>query len=410
MNVLIATNSDYFMPSRVLFHSLLKNNPCPIRLFVFYSRLTEDEKNILRHDAEESGHAEVCFVCVDRDDPAGAPWRLQWISVETYYRLYAQELLPEDVDRFLYLDGDVIVRGSLEEFYEQDMEGSLIAACCIQKDGGEPPADRSDPFPKDLRYFNAGVLLYDLKAQRACIDPSVYREIAECFGDRLKFGDQDILNHVFYRRVKEADHRIYNMMPSWIEDEDMLRRVRILHFNGFAKPWRYTYDTKWAECFWEYADDFPEYRVLKPGILAAQKQYTADKARRTDIVDMLRSRENAGKENNGEAEAASPQVFDENAHYQLADGARLIRTGTQNMLLMDPQHCAVFDGLLRLNETGAFLTECLKQPQTADGLAQLLLVQGRHSLPDARANARNLLKLLQEYRMIRAVSQLRRSC
>ena len=404
MNVLIATNSDYFMPSRVLFHSLLKNNPCPIRLFVFYSRLTEDEMNTLRHDAEESGHAEVCFVNVNREDPAQAPWRLQWISVETYYRLYAQELLPEDVDRVLYLDGDVIVRGSLEDFYNQDLEGNLISACCIQKDGEEKGRERSDPFPKDLRYFNAGVLLYDLKAQRSCIDPSVYWEIAECFGDRLKFGDQDILNHVFYRRVKIADYRVYNMVPSWIEDRDMLNEVRILHYNGFSKPWRYTYDSKWVECFWEYADDFPEYGSLKAGILAAQRQYAADNARRKDIQNMLRSKENADKENNIETEAASLQTFDENARFQLVDGARLIRTGTQNMLLMEPQRSAVFDGLLRLNETGAFLVECLKEQRTIDELAKLLTAQGRHSLADAQTNARNLLKLLNEYHMIQAES------
>lgn len=62
MNVLIATNSDYLMPSRVLFRSLLKNKPCPVRLFVLYRTLSADEMDDLRRDAAESGHAVVLFL------------------------------------------------------------------------------------------------------------------------------------------------------------------------------------------------------------------------------------------------------------------------------------------------------------------------------------------------------------
>ena len=386
MNVLIATNSEYVMPSRVMFHSLLKNAPCPVRLFVFYRELSEAEMDTLRRDAEESGHAEVRFIAVDRKDLTEGPRRLRWISVETYYRLLAQELLPEDVDRVLYLDCDLIVRGSLEEFYHQDLEGNLMAACSSQKADEELPEGEPDTFPRDHRYFNAGVLLYDLKAQREAIDPSVYREIMECFGDRLSMGDQDVLNQVFYRRVKYAPTR-YNTMVYDIETQDALNDVLILHYNGYEKPWKYTYKSKWAECFWEYADDFPEYRALKAGILAAQRQYASDEARRQSI-------------GNG-AKAEATRIIEETVRYCLAEGAHLIRTGTQNMLLMEPEKRAVFNGLLRLNETGAFLTESLKEPRTVDELAALLASRGRHSLEDARTNARNLLKLLQEYHLLR---------
>ncbi len=403
MNVLIAVNSDYIMPSRVMFHSLLINNPCSIRLFVFYRVLAEDEKNMLRRDAEESGHAQVDFIEVNRKGLEEGPWRLRWITVETYYRLFAQELLPEDVDRVLWLDGDMIVRGSLEAFYNQDMEGKLLCACGSD---AENESHCSDPFPKDLRYFNAGVLLYDLKAQRACIDPTVYWEIMECFGDRLNMGDQDILNQVFYRRVKYAESHVYNEMAYDVDSEEKLTDVLILHYNGVDKPWKYTGLSRWGNCFWKYAEDFPEYRRLKPGILAAQKQYETDQMRMKKIDDMLDKKRKAYTEMKKEVIAEAKQRFDKDARYQLSDGVRLIRTGTQNMLLMEPEKRMLFNELLRLNETGAFLVECLNEPRTSDEMARLLAAQGHHNFRDAHTNARNLLKLLNEYHLIQKVPEL----
>lgn len=177
MNILVAFNSDYFMAARVLQHSILKHNSCQITMYVMYIDLTQQEILQFKDDADKSGHAEVVFIKIGEEQFDDAPLHCKWITKETYYRLLAQELMPEGMERFLYLDVDMVVMDSLEEFYHQDFEGKLLVACNAKKQGEiDPKILEQRTLPPDMVYFNAGTLLYNLKAQREMIDPQILHE------------------------------------------------------------------------------------------------------------------------------------------------------------------------------------------------------------------------------------------
>lgn len=289
MNILLAFNSNYFLPALVLLRSLLVNNRwCPeIVIYVMYLDLKEEEILRFSRSAEEWGNARAVFIRVPEDAFTDAPLHLKWLSRETYYRLLAQEMLPETVKRLLYLDVDMIVMDSLEEFYHQDMEGNLLVACCsheaFKPDGYTL---RQLTLPEDTIYFNAGVLLYDLEGQREEIDPAIYREYPVLFYKQLKYGDQDVLNAVFYGMTKLADYRVYNMFDFYVSRERDVQRVRkksvIFHYNGRGKPWQEQYWGRMAWLFWEYAMDIPEYAAqyeeLTQKQAAFKKKYAAQKA------------------------------------------------------------------------------------------------------------------------------------
>lgn len=292
MNILLAFNSNYYMPALVLLKSLLVNNQwCrEIRIYVLYSDLKPGEIQRFSQVAEESGIAKAIFLPVETDTFQDAPLHLKWISRETYYRLLAQEMLPESVERVLYLDVDMIVMGSLEEFYHQDFEGKLLVACNRYGLGG---VDRKRleqlTLPRDTIYFNAGTLLYDLAGQRQQIDPNILYEYPVLFYQQLKYGDQDVLNAVFYGLTKFADWRVYNCFDSNTtrqRQEDRVRRnCKIFHYNGRGKPWTERYWGRMAWLFWDYAQLLPEYagqyEALKEKHARFRKQRRADKARAT---------------------------------------------------------------------------------------------------------------------------------
>ncbi len=82
---------------------------------------------------------------------------LSHISVATYFRLFSTELLPE-LDKAIYLDCDILVRGSLKELWNMDMGGNYLAAVyhpnSLSVNNG---AFKRLDIPISQGYFNAGV-------------------------------------------------------------------------------------------------------------------------------------------------------------------------------------------------------------------------------------------------------------
>ena len=108
-------------------------------------------------------------------------------------RLFAAELLPETVNRFLYLDSDMIVRHSLIPLFDGDLAGNIAAVCAeptIYRDISAGP------------YFNSGMMLID---RGRWMDEKITDRCMEYYRQKngtLSFVDQDILNAVLSGRVK----------------------------------------------------------------------------------------------------------------------------------------------------------------------------------------------------------------
>lgn len=284
MNILLAFNSNYFKPALVLLHSLLVNNTwCDdITLYVLYMDLKEEEIQRFSQLAQSSGRARAVFIDVGTEVFRDAPLHLKWISRETYFRLLAQDKLPETVERILYLDVDMVVLGSLEEFYHQDMEGKLLVACSCQNGDGNPERLQQLTLPPDTIYFNAGVLLYDLAGQRREIDPNILYEYPVLFYKQLRYGDQDVLNAVFYGLTKFAPFRVYNMFDIFVTRQRDVERVkrscRIFHFNGKGKPWVEQYWGLCTDLFWDYARQLPEFAGAYEDMVTRQAAYKKKRA------------------------------------------------------------------------------------------------------------------------------------
>lgn len=286
----MAFNSNYYKPAMVTMHSVLCNNPCEVVFYIIYSSLSAAEKERLQELAAASGHGRVEFLEVPEGTFGDLP-TLSWISTETYYRLMAQKLLPESVERILWLDADMIVLQNIEAFYHQDMEGMLLVACSYGKEGAYHESYRQLTLPADTRYFNAGMLLYDMKAQRDFLPSDVYEDYLRVFGQRLVYGDQDVLNAVFYRCVKYAELKEYNLTTNHVEKfspeerRELLKNCRILHYNGSIKPWSEKYPFVWGYLFQKYAEVLPEYaevdfEELKRKHKGARRRYLNYKKKR----------------------------------------------------------------------------------------------------------------------------------
>lgn len=169
------------------------------------------------------------------------------ISLTTYYRCLLSQILPENIGKVIYLDCDILVRGSLRPFWDTDLEEQAVG---VIEDVGCNDESRYLQlcYPSHKSYFNAGVLLINLAYWRKYDIAQQCIDFFKKHPERIRFNDQDLLNIVlvnnktflsiqwncqdgFYRNCKNEEERQRNENLISI-----LRSPVILHFTN-RKPW-----------------------------------------------------------------------------------------------------------------------------------------------------------------------------
>ena len=134
-------------------------------------------------------------------------------SLETYFRFKIPEMIPQEVEKILYLDVDLIIQKSIRGLFEIEMGDYYFAAC---RDFMEPeliPSKR-ELFGRydDLRYFNAGVMLWNLKKIRGIVRFEDLIHAGEELNFNLPCVDQEILNYLYYDKNIYLDPEEYNYL------------------------------------------------------------------------------------------------------------------------------------------------------------------------------------------------------
>lgn len=265
MNILIALNSNYIYPLSVMLHSMaLTNKSTHFDIYVLYSSLTEDDFATME---KAVGDADVVFhrVVVDEKIFDNSPI-LSRTSKETYYRLLISDLIPDDIDRILYIDPDVVIKGDLSELYNMDLCGNVIAAGTHM----DPIANFINTTRIGLKissiYINAGIMLIDVKKWNEEMPVSKIMNFISTNYKKLRLADQDVVNLMLEDKICIFDERKYNLDEKtylkrttrvhtkkpinldWVE-----KNTVIIHYNGKSKPWgKKEYKRKLGGYFEEY--------------------------------------------------------------------------------------------------------------------------------------------------------------
>lgn len=255
MNIFTAFNDGYVLPTRVMLKSLIMNNTCSLDIFVFFSSLKQESIDAIK-ELEEKNRVSFRFQKVEDAflDDIKIPGQF---SKETYYRLFAHRIFPEDVEKALWLDGDMIINGPLDDFYNQDFKGKLYAAV---EDSGTEIAKRQMEalkMPADSKYVNTGVLLLNLKEMRKELNDGEIIQYLRDNQEILLFADQDVLNGLLHDRILVVDPDcIYNLLYWKIKNEnkrELYANARVIHYCGTKKPWKYYNPYPAADIWWKYA-------------------------------------------------------------------------------------------------------------------------------------------------------------
>jgi UDP-glucose:(galactosyl)LPS alpha-1,2-glucosyltransferase len=155
-------------------------------------------------------------------------------------------------DKVLYLDSDIIVRRDLCELYHYDLNDNYVGAVLsINKCLDQARLAKHIDIPDMETYFNAGVMLMNLKKMRA---DRLAEKLESHIGNFSGSVDQSIFNHVCYRRIVSLPPKYnvtYNNFHLYKtkragrfypaeELSDAVTSPVIFHYAIAEKPWDYS--------------------------------------------------------------------------------------------------------------------------------------------------------------------------
>lgn len=248
MNIFISANDNYIYAARVMLTSFFTNNPYSHTIYFLYSSVSQGNILVLEQLVRSFG---ATFIPTKIDESLFQSFAsTERFPVEVYFRLLIASIAPKSETRALWLDVDLVVNGSLADFYAQNIDGYAFAAC---RDIGEY-ADhlRKLSCSPDAVYVNSGVILFNLERMRN-YRLQDFHSYYLSRKDFIVWPDQDILNGMFCGQIKVLDCDLYNVQVSnWrFHNQYDLNSAAIIHFIGNSKPWFPTYTN--AACrMWDH--------------------------------------------------------------------------------------------------------------------------------------------------------------
>lgn len=269
MHLLFSSDNNYAIQLCVVITSILNNKNKDDRLFfhIIDGGISKKNKDIISNYCKKYD-ADMEFLNIDSSifeqySVYGG------LSLATYYRLIASSLFPK-LDKILYLDSDIIVRGSLKEFYDLNIDNYYFVG--VEDVLREKNIKRIEIISK---YCNAGVLLLNLKLWRKEKIESKFFEYADKYKyneKMMRYNDQDILNVVCQNAISYINPK-FNLQVSELSMSKMMNNIAlnesdgILHFFSPKKPWKNWTNHPFEKEYYKYLKMSPYSRLYYQRIL-----------------------------------------------------------------------------------------------------------------------------------------------
>lgn len=275
MIIVTSADNNFALPATVMMRSVVDHlgGTRGAELYVLDCGLTPASRRKMRRSISRLW-VDMHFIPVVEDRLKG--FRVDGhVTSAAYARLLMGHLLPAELDRVIYMDGDLLALADLRPLWEMDLQGHPMAA--VQDPVGGLVGRSAQMMhwqgwdvPEGTLYFNSGLMVFDLDRWRkeGLFERAI--RVAREHPDRMRWWDQCALNHVIRGDYAPVDPA-WNVLPQLYyppnrQDvlygrevvERCIAKPRMLHFSGGHRPWkgpgrhwreaefyRYLYRTAW---------------------------------------------------------------------------------------------------------------------------------------------------------------------
>jgi lipopolysaccharide biosynthesis glycosyltransferase len=254
-NVVLCVDPRFALGAWVVIWSAYQNSGGQLSFYLLTTRADSAPMGKVQSLAKRAG-IPLSIVPVDTQLIEHLPTTAR-LPMYMHLRLLAPGVLPH-LDRFLYLDADILVRSSLLPLFADLPEGKLASGArdyfygdirrglkhTYEKLGLDPAAP----------YVNSGVLMINAFLWRRQDITTQAVNYLQQYRSTIAHPDQEALNAVLVGKLTEVDLawnvqigalRFFDRM-GWPEDRVVLKSrktqllsdAKIVHFIGACKPWR----------------------------------------------------------------------------------------------------------------------------------------------------------------------------
>lgn len=284
MNIVYVSDNNFADVMGVSITSLFENNKnCEeINVFIIDNNISEINKNKL-HTLAIKYNRNINFILFpDLNELISVEINVKRWALAAFGRLFLELLLPENIDKVLYIDCDTIVRNSINDLYETDLEDYYLGAVEVlpyiyNRILGLQPTDKG---------HNSGVLLISLNKWREQGLHKKFVEFIQIHNGDVPFVDEGVINGTIHSHIMELPpkynvyypffvfksskkyrhHNKHNSICNDYYDDDTFKSAQnnptIVHFintNYYFRPWI-------KPCFgckmYPYTDEWLKYKAI----------------------------------------------------------------------------------------------------------------------------------------------------
>jgi len=237
VDVVYATDDNYVIYTLISINSILQNNKSnsDYTFYIVENGINDRNRELMKNYVEKHGH-EIQFYYVDPltvDKKNRLYNNLSRVPSLSVMRVVLPDILPSNIHRLVYLDGDTIVTGNFTEFYNLDLEGKPLG---MVKDISEELRMRITGVKKG--YYNGGIMLMDIdKWKEENITKILLDSMENRYEDYVKFGfaDQDLISVALEGKIKTLPPNWNNQTMYGMSTYD-LDTAGMIHYI-YVKPW-----------------------------------------------------------------------------------------------------------------------------------------------------------------------------
>lgn len=242
----LCTDENYAMPCGICITSILENNKnIPVRIHILTEKLSSGSIQKFRKTASLYNQ-QIEIHIIDFSIFNHYPTTSQF-QKSIYFRFLFPAILPNSINKLLYIDCDTIINNELLTLWNTDLKNYY---CGVIEDQGSDDIRIHNRIDLHENYFNSGILLINLDLWRKNMISEQCMQYIQKNPEKCIYPDQDALNVILQKKIYWL-HFKYNLQENlfwrkellflrkekWSEIEEAKIKPTIIHFCGFIKPW-----------------------------------------------------------------------------------------------------------------------------------------------------------------------------